>query len=275
MNLIDLVQRTPVPAPWSEGDNIPWNDPGFSERMLQEHLSQIHDAASRRYETIDAHVAWIENQVLDTAPQRILDLGCGPGLYTSRFAELGHHPRGIDFGPASIAYANQNSSVQHVLADVRSADFGSDNDLVMMIFGEINVFRRSDAVMILSKARQSLADGGKVLLEAHTPEAVKLMGFQPPSWRTREHGLFSGKPHLLLEENFWDPDQCAATTRYFVVDADTGKVTRYASSMQQYGLTEYECLFGEAGLKLERTEPALDGSGVQGDFVVLVGSRKL
>ncbi|MCP4589836.1 MAG: hypothetical protein GY842_03755 [bacterium] len=33
-------QRTLCPAPWSEGDNITWNDPEFSERMLIEHLTQ-------------------------------------------------------------------------------------------------------------------------------------------------------------------------------------------------------------------------------------------
>ena len=52
MNLLDLIHRASPPAPWAEGDKIPWNDPDFSRRMLREHLSQAHDAASRR---IDHH----------------------------------------------------------------------------------------------------------------------------------------------------------------------------------------------------------------------------
>ena len=51
--ILDIVGRTPKPAPWSEGDNIPWDDPEFSERMLAEHLSQEHDLASRKSQTID------------------------------------------------------------------------------------------------------------------------------------------------------------------------------------------------------------------------------
>jgi hypothetical protein len=43
--LIDLIHRG-KPQPWVEGDNIPWNDPDFSCRMLKEHLSQDHDALS-------------------------------------------------------------------------------------------------------------------------------------------------------------------------------------------------------------------------------------
>lgn len=46
--ICDIVDRAQAPAPWSEGDNIPWDEPEFSERMLAEHLSQEHDLALRR-----------------------------------------------------------------------------------------------------------------------------------------------------------------------------------------------------------------------------------
>lgn len=84
--LLDLINRSPSPAPWSEGDNIPWDDPGFSERMLAEHLSQEHDLASRKSATIERQVGWIFTEVLGAKPARLLDLACGPGLYTSRLA---------------------------------------------------------------------------------------------------------------------------------------------------------------------------------------------
>ena len=44
-NLLDLIRREAAPEPWAEGEKIPWDDPGFSRRMLEEHLSQAHDAA--------------------------------------------------------------------------------------------------------------------------------------------------------------------------------------------------------------------------------------
>lgn len=37
-------------------------------------------------------------------PTRILDLGCGPGLYTSRLARLGHCCVGIDFSEYAGLY---------------------------------------------------------------------------------------------------------------------------------------------------------------------------
>ncbi len=67
MNLLDLVNRPIPPAPWSEGEKIPWNEPAFSARMLREHLSQEHDAASRRAAIIDRQVDWIFNTPLGKA----------------------------------------------------------------------------------------------------------------------------------------------------------------------------------------------------------------
>ena len=108
-SLLDLVRRSGAVAPWQHGDNIPWHQPDFSERMLQEHLSQDHDAASRRADTIDAHIDWIHDHLLKGHAAKILDLGCGPGLYTSRLAQRGHECLGIDFSPASIAYATDHA----------------------------------------------------------------------------------------------------------------------------------------------------------------------
>ena len=70
MKLLELVNRPTVPLPWAEGDNIPWDHPDFSERMLEEHLSQDHDAASRRFEKIERHIAWIHHELLLGRPTR-------------------------------------------------------------------------------------------------------------------------------------------------------------------------------------------------------------
>ena len=89
-HLASIVGRQVPPAPWVEGDNIPWHATAFSERMLSEHLSQQHDRASRRASVIDAHIGFIRNQVSVLDPVRVLDLACGPGLYLHRLARCGH-----------------------------------------------------------------------------------------------------------------------------------------------------------------------------------------
>lgn len=254
MNLLDIVNRTPSPSPWEEGDKIPWNDPEFSRRMLAFHVGQDNDAASRRAEIIDRHVGWIHSTVLGGRPSRVLDLGCGPGLYTERLARLGHLCTGVDFGPASIAYARERAATggltcAYYEADIRTlADLPLQPvDLVMLVYGEFNVFRRQDALRILQSARRLLRPGGHLLLEPHSFDLVRKVGETPASWYSSPSGLFLEGPHLLLKENRWDEQAQVAIERYYVVDAATGAVTLHASSMQAYSPEGYTELLAEAG----------------------------
>lgn len=236
INLNDVVYRNMRPRSWAEGEKIPWNDPDFSRRMLKEHLSQTHDAASRRTPTIKKHVNWIHQSVLVHRPSHILDLGCGPGLYSSRLAALGHTCQGIDFSPASISYAEKHAGkkCRFTLADVRTAEIGRGYDLAMFIYGEFNVFTKPDARGILKKAYEALVIGGRLLLEISTYDGIEQLGNQPATWYSSPSGLFSDKPHLCLMESFWNDSQHVATERYMIVDAETGEVSRYASSSQAY-----------------------------------------
>ena len=278
--MLDLVQRQAVPEPWAEGEKIPWNDPGFSQRMLAEHLSQAHDMASRRFAVIDRQVAWIHGALLGSTPARILDLGCGPGLYTSRLAQLGHECIGIDFSPASIAYAREQARTEgldcsYVQQDIRTAEYGTGYGLVMLLFGEFNVFRPAEAQAIVRKAYQALDEGGLLLLEVHTFATVRALGEQPRSWYSAPSGLFSERPHLVLTESFWDAQRAVATERYFVLDAATGDVARHAASVQAYTDEQYRSLLADTGLAAVIFYPSLIGSPdeTQGEFMVTVGSR--
>ena len=280
MKLLDLVSRSALPEPWSEGDNIPWHDPGFSQRMLQEHLSQDHDAASRRFEKIDQHVAWIDGRLLSGKPTRVLDLGCGPGLYTSRLARLGHRCLGIDYSPASIAYAVEQAKEEslactYLRQDIRRAEYGTGFGLVMLIFGELNVFRPADARTILRKAHRALVSDGLLLLEPHTFAAVRRIGERPSSWYAARTGLFSAQPHLCLEEHFWDASHSAATTRFFIVDAATGEVTRHAQSFQAYTDAEYRTTLNEGGFDDLAFFPSLTGmeDESQADLMAIVARK--
>src|SRR5690606_37831023 len=125
---------------------------------------------------IDRQVHWLHTHLLHGTASKILDLGCGPGLYSRRLAALGHTVSGIDFSPASIAYARaqaQGQAIDYTQADIRQADYGSDYDLVMLIYGEFNVFKPDDVRLILRKAHAALKSGGRLLLEPHTYEMVE------------------------------------------------------------------------------------------------------
>lgn len=266
MNLQDIIGR-PIPAAaWSEGENIPWNDPDFSRRMLAEHLDQSHNLASRRFDIIDRQVQWIHGSILGGRPARILDLTCGPGFYTSRLARLGHDCRGIDYAPAAVQYAQEAAtcrglSCTYRLDDVRRADYGDGYGLVMMLFGQLNVFRREEARLILGKAWAALAPEGLLLIEPQRFETVEKIGQAASSWYSRGEGggLFSDRPHLCLTENFWDPGGPSTTQRFFVIDARTGEVARHALTSEAYTQEQYRELLAGAGFDDIHLFPSLTG----------------
>lgn len=280
MNLMDVIDRESPPVPWAEGEKIPWSDPAFSQRMLQEHLSQEHDAASRRAELIDQHVDWIHNGVLASRPGKILDLGCGPGLYTGRLAQLGHLCVGIDYGPASIAYARERAeeaglAIEYLEADIREASFDTDYDLVMMVHGELTVFRPEETKTILDKSFQALRADGQLVIEVHPLAAVQAIGQRDASWYSSPGGLFSDRPHLCLRETYWDAEQRVSTERYYIADGESGQITRYAASIQGYGNGELIRLLREVGFAEVAKYPSLVGpEGTEdGNYIVLVAKK--
>lgn len=255
MDLSRLRTLLDPPRPFTDHDNLPWSDPAFGQRMLAEHLDQSHNLASRNLDIVEVQVDWIHRVLLDTTPSRILDLGCGPGLYANRLAELGHIVHGIDISPASIAWARQhgtaNASFQ--LGDLRTAPYGTGYDLAMQIYGEFNVFNPRDARDILNKVSAALRPGGRLILEVSAEQALRRRGEEPRRFTANESGLFHAGPHLVLEENRWDEESSALATRYTVLSIDDGTIHQYGASYQAWIDMELaallaDCRFGPMNL---------------------------
>jgi SAM-dependent methyltransferase len=279
MTIEDIVARVERPEPWTEGSKIPWHEPEFSERMLHEHLNQSHDMASRRGSKIDQHLEWMDSVLLTKKPSRVLDLACGPGLYSLGLAERGHRCKGIDFAPASIRHAEEQAKqmrrdCEFHLADIRKVDYGSSFDLVLLIFGEFNLFRRSEAEAILGKAHDSLLPKGRLLLEVHTFEALSART-TGRSWYSADEGLFSSRKHLCLTEDFWDSESRTQIRRYYVIDAETCAVTRHASTAQAYAGEEYLATLEKCGFSNIHFIPSLLGKpdSSQKELFVVVAER--
>jgi SAM-dependent methyltransferase len=278
--MLDTVLRRRPLAAWSSTGKIPWDEPGFSRRMLREHLSQDHDAASRKTPTIEAHVEWIHSEVLGGEPGRILDLGCGPGLYTEQLARRGHDCVGVDFAPASIAYARDRAytgglSCVYLEGDMRSLDAGEGFDAVLLINGELNAFTPDDAAAILRRARSGLRPGGTLVTEVHHATAIAAIGRATPSWYATSEGLFSDDPHVCLKEAFFDREAGASIERYLVVDVATSSVTEYTNTLQAYDASEYEALFRNVGFDTVERHAALsrDATVATAEYEVWISRR--
>jgi len=258
-----IYGRTQPPVPWRDGENLPWDDATFSERMLAQHLDQSHGAASRPLHEIRAQVqqmrAWLELSEGD----RLLDITCGPGLYASEFAGQGIDVTGVDFGPASIAHARKLSASSPrpftlCEADVREMDLaGQAFDAAIYIYGQFTVLRPAEAADVLRRIRAALRPRARLLLEV-----LDYDHFDKQSsnwWYTDQGGLWGDFPYLHLGERAWDPEQSAAVERFFILNLDSGEMQDYGLSDQAYTEGQMREMLNAAGFELVAVHPAWAG----------------
>lgn len=162
--LLDVSKR---PQPFSRYSTKElWTRPHLAQQMLNFHLSQATDLASLRIETVDQIVNWIDEE-LELAGKRVCDLGCGPGLYTQRFANAGARVTGVDFSECSINYAMQRTKlpVEYILADYLCDELPTGFDLITLIYCDICVLSAQQRAHLLSRIKSMLIPGGKLVFD--------------------------------------------------------------------------------------------------------------
>ena len=175
-----IYRRPERPELWPQGGNLPWNEPAFSARMLREHLDESHGAASRQTPVRAVQLDWLWAKLALQPGANVLDFTCGPGLYAVPLAERGCLVQGIDFGPASIAYARAGSggagrgpTCTFIEQDVRQSVLPPGAyDAALFLYGQLAVFRREVAVALLAKLAAALKPGGRLCLELLNQERV-------------------------------------------------------------------------------------------------------
>ena len=101
-----------------------------------------------------------------------------------------------------------------------------------------------------------------------------MLGSEAASWYTSRSGLFSVRPHLCLQENFWYAQSLTAVTRFFVADLESGAVTPYGQTLQGYADDAYQSLLEECGYEDIRFYPSLTGKPDPGQELLFVIESK-
>lgn len=107
--LKNLKNEFKIPKVFEESEYNFWLDEYISKNLLKAHLNPNYEGASRKFEFINSSVNWIYEKFPVDKYNRVLDLGCGPGLYAERLYSKGYEITGIDFSKRSIEYAKQRA----------------------------------------------------------------------------------------------------------------------------------------------------------------------
>ena len=199
MDLTHLQQLfATTPPRFEPGEPLFWDDPHIAQQMLTFHLNPESEAASRRLETIAQTVDWLVSFLGLKAGDRVLDLGCGPGLYAERLAERGLCVTGIDYSRNSIAYATRHAAecglaIEYRYQNYLTLDEPPIYDAVLLIYGDLCPLAPDQRDALLDRILAALKPGGTFIFDVTTRVLRERYGLKN-HWYAAEFGLLETRP---------------------------------------------------------------------------------
>jgi len=247
---LEQINMRPKPFEFYTAEEL-WNNEHTSEQMLRYHLNEEIDISSRRCEFIDSSVNWMAERFELNQGTRIADFGCGPGLYTTRFAELGAEVTGIDFSKRSIAHAEERSeerrlNIQYVNSDYLSYEPENEFDLITMIMCDFCALSPCQRSTMLGRFNRLLKPGGSVLLDVYSLAAFE----------KREE---SASYELNQMNNFWSKERYYGFVNTFKYDSEKVILDKYTIISEKEVKTVYNWLqhFSKASIQKEVEQSGL------------------
>lgn len=241
-----------------------WDNEHISGMMLMAHLNPNWDAASRKPETIDATCSWLQTTLRYQPGQRLLDLGCGPGLYASRFYAQGLAVTGIDYSKRSLAYAKeqaekQKQDIEYRYMNYLEMDYDSAFDLAALIYCDFGVLSEVHRSLLLNKIHRALKPGGHFVFDVWSPENTELTAVYKNWFIHEKQGFWKPTPHLELVNKQYDADHLVSLKQHLIVEDGT-TVSVYNLWEQCYTAESITALLNQHGFNVVSITSDLTGT---------------
>lgn len=241
-----------------------WDDDYVSKKMLDMHLNQEIDSASRSHDFIKNSALWITNEFALDETKTICDLGCGPGLYTEEFAKTGAKVTGIDFSKNSIAYAkkhakDQNLKIDYIYQNYFEFESKEKFDLMVMIFCDFCVLNPKQRTQLLKKIASLLKDDGIFLFDVFTPSLFNKISENSIVEKNGMDKFWSNKPYYMFFNTFKYYEEKAFLDKYTIIKQDDSVLEIY-NWIKCYTETEISKELKKAKLKVKKVYANVAGS---------------
>ncbi len=172
---LEEINSRPTPFQFYTAEEL-WTDEHTSKKMLEYHLNETVDLSSRNKDFIARSVKWIVSHFEIEVNTSIADFGCGPGLYTTLFAENTADVTGVDFSRRSIQYARKVAGqkgldINYFQQNYLEFETKKRFDIITMIFCDFCALSYAQRKALLAKFHKFLKPGGSVLLDVHSLNA--------------------------------------------------------------------------------------------------------
>ena len=247
-----------------------WTDEHVAQQMLAYHLNEEVDAASRNSKFIEKSVAWMVSKFNLGPGKRICDFGCGPGLYTTRFAETGAEVSGIDFSENSLGYAQKiaqekNLDINYVYQNYLEFESDQKFDLITMIMCDFCALSPQQRSHLLKKFNDLLSDNGSVVLDFYTLHAfAQREEFATYEYR-QQNGFWSSKDYYAFVNGFKYDNEKVILDKYTIFEPD--RTREIYNWLQFFSFEAIKAEFEANGLCIGELHGDIAGGALKDDSV--------
>ncbi len=254
-NQLELINERPAVFAHMTVADL-WTDPHVSEQMLRFHLDGTVAVSSGTTEWIEAATTWMAREFRLGGNSRVLDLGCGPGLYAIRLARTGARVTGVDFSARSIAYAREAAQkaglpIDYVHHDYLAYEPAGRFDLVTMIMRDYCAMEPSQRLALLRTIGSALASGGAFVFDVDSTVAFANMAEEVSYSHSPRGGFWSAEAFFEFHNRFVYPDERVVLDKFVVVEAN--RTRTLFNWIQCFDPTMLAAELGEAGLRIDAT----------------------
>lgn len=211
------------PDLYEKGTAFMWTDEYISKQLLKIHLDPDLDLGSRKMSTVRLTADWILETQAPKKNLKILDLGCGPGLYTEIFTKQGHQVTGVDISTMSIEYAKLSAEkkkldIAYINANYLELELEAEQfDLIVMIYTDLGVLLPAERVQLLSMIHRVLKKGGTLIFDVLRDNDLEEK-MTAKNWTAAGGGFWRAGPHIALSESFLYKTPKVILYQHIVID---------------------------------------------------------
>lgn len=259
---------------YSRSENNIWTDDYIAKNMLLAHLDYEHDGASRNLKTVNRTLKWIDS--VSEGKRKILDLGCGPGIYANILDKMGYSVTGIDISALSIDYAKkENSTIDYRCSNYVKDRIDGKYDIAICIYCDFGALVPEEQKLFLRNVYKSINKNGFIILDVFGKKLIKKRK-EYNKWEfVNGRDFWSSKPHYLLEESKHFEEQEVWGIRTIVID-EKKESKEYIMWDQYYSEDKIKKILKENGFLVEEVNTKLvKKNDFTSNDVLFVKARKI
>ncbi|QUX20066.1 class I SAM-dependent methyltransferase (plasmid) [Staphylococcus haemolyticus] len=158
------------PSEFEDNGNNIWTESRISDIIFDSHFNPEVYGGSKGNVFINETISFIKTIAPINKYKKILDLGCGPGLYSLELSKMGYDVLGVDYSQKSIDYARKQNQItqmdtKYIVEDILKFRPSDRYDVCLLIYRIFCNFSESDRKLLLNNIYNSLNEGGLLLLD--------------------------------------------------------------------------------------------------------------